>query len=75
LKIATWLAADVLGDMPSWLAQKALPLILPFPIIFIISFIPLWTFAAIATPAALLCTEQSFWSKSMLFPDCSFLLD
>jgi hypothetical protein len=68
--------------MPSPLAMKALPEILLFPIVLIISLIisliPLWTsddFAASAASATFLCKEQSLLSEPILSLDCSFLFD
>jgi hypothetical protein len=55
--------------VPSLLAMKALPEIVLFPIVLIISLIPLWNSAAITgftaittitTFATFLCKEQSF---------------
>jgi hypothetical protein len=55
------LAQAVLGGVPLPLAMKQLPEILLFPIVLIISLIPLWTFADFApsaTIATFLCKEQ-----------------
>jgi len=77
-RMAALLAQEVLGGVPSPLAMKALPEILLFPIILIISLIPLWTFADFAASAAfatLLCKEQRFCSEPILSLDCSFIFD
>ena len=68
--------------------MKALPEILRFPIVLIISLIlcliPVWTCAAstgftaittITTFRTLLCKEQSFWSEPIRSLDCSFLFN
>jgi hypothetical protein len=82
------LAQAVFGGVPSPMAMTALPEILLFPIVLIISLIisriPLWTSAAftgltaittITTFATLLCKEQGFWSDPIPSLDCSFLFD
>jgi hypothetical protein len=68
--------------MCSLLAMKALPEILRFPLVLIISLIPLWTFAACTGFTAIttnfathLCKEQSFWSEPILSLDFSFFFD
>jgi hypothetical protein len=60
------------------LALKALPEILLFPIVLIISLIPLWTsaiFAASAAFATFLCKNQSFWREPTLSLDRRFLFN
>jgi len=87
-RIAALLAQVVVGGMHLPVAMKALPEILLFPIVLIISpiisLIPLWTSAAfigftaittITTFATLLCKEQGFWSDPNLSLDCSFLFE
>ena len=77
-KIATFLAQAILGDMPSPFVKKALPLIIVFPIVLIIFFVPHWTVAAssaFTAFATLLCKERSFWREPILSVDCSFPVD
>jgi hypothetical protein len=66
--MAALLAQAILGSVPSPLPMKALPEILLFSIVLIISLIisliPLWTFtdlAATAASAPFRCKEQRFW--------------
>jgi len=87
-RIAGLLAQSLLRYMTSQLAMTALPQILPFPIVLIISLmiypIPLWTSApfngftaitTITTFATLLCKEQSFRSEPIHSLDCSLISD
>ena len=80
------LAQVVVSDMPSPLVMKALPKILIFPIVLIITLIislnPIWTFAAFTgftavttTFATLLCKGQMFRSEPILAIDCRFYVD